>query len=58
LVAVWSVDRELEPVPASTRHDDTAVAPFQLPHTSVVPSLLGAIAIAGGVVGCPVHPNL
>src|SRR5579885_3564708 len=30
--------------PASTRQDDTVVAPFQLAHTWVVPSLFGAAA--------------
>ena len=53
-----SVASLLELDPASTRHDETAVAPFQLGHTWVVPSLLEAAAIAGGVVGCPFHANL
>src|SRR5690349_2763252 len=41
--------------PASTRHDDTVVAPFQLARTSVVPSLFGAAAMFGAVFGCPLH---
>ena len=41
--------------PASTRQDDTVVAPFQLAHTSLVVSLLAPAAMLGGVVGCPVH---
>lgn len=56
--AVKSGDSALGLGPASTRHDDTVVAPFQLAHTWVVPSLLGAAAIAGGVVGCPLQANL
>src|ERR1700749_1209019 len=55
---VWSGTSVLELVPASPRHDDTAVAPFQLDQSSVVPSLFGASVIAGGVVGWPLQGNL
>ena len=55
---VWSGTSVFALVPASTRHDATAVAPFQLDHSSVVPSLLGARTIAGGVVGWPLQGNL
>ncbi len=58
LPAVISVDSEPGFGPASTRHDDTVVAPFQLAHTSVVPSLLGAAAMLGAVFGCPVQSIL
>src|SRR5437764_10429026 len=43
--------------PPSTRQDDTVVAPFQLAHTSVVPSLFGAAAMFGLVFGCPLQAN-
>src|SRR5580704_195228 len=57
-LAFWSGIIELGPVPASTRHDDTAVAPFQLAQSSVVPSLFGASVIGGGPAGWPLQLSL
>ncbi len=55
LRAVMSGVSEPGSGPASTRHDETVVAPFQLAHTSVVPSLFGAAATLGGLFGCPLQ---
>ena len=41
--------------PASTRHELTVVAPFQLAHSFTVPSEPAAPASAGGLLGCPLQ---